>query len=184
MGRINIYAETLEIDENKYRRQINKILEKEVRQAARAFLRAAIPLIPIDTGMAVGSYLHIGRFLNVAVPRGRGPYPGQMIYRHTDRREFPKSPESGADLSTSPGDAFKNDGRRFRFIFQSKVYHYILNDFGFVHGPWGSINAGREAFLNYARTTIKSKIPHLRKFIVKTARTGDGQRKVIQSTIT
>jgi hypothetical protein len=167
-------AEVIRLDHKAFSKTAIETLEVQMRNAAREFLRAAIPRVPIDTGMAVGSFLNIGRFLRVAVPRGPGPYSRKhpnwkkpQTYTHFDGTKMPKTPESGASLSTQPEDAFQRNGGEVSFDFRSEVYHYILNDVGIVHGPWQSFSHGRAAFERYTREILPTKLPKVYEFIVK-----------------
>jgi hypothetical protein len=167
-------AEVIRLDHKAFSKTAIETLDTQMRNAAREFLRAAIPRVPIDTGMAVGSFLNIGRFLRIAVPIGPGPYSRKhpnwktpQTYTHTDGTKMPKTPESGANLSTDPAQAFRREGEKVSFDFRSDVYHYMLNDIGLKYGPWHSFSAGRAAFEEYTREILPGKLPKVYEFIRK-----------------
>jgi hypothetical protein len=172
MPKITFQAEILSIDLAAWTKSLTEAAEVQLRQGAREFLRAAIPRVPIDTGMAVGSFLNIGRFLRVAVPRGPGPYrrsrpnEGPQTYKDPSGNEGLKTPDFGAELSTDPEDAFTRRNNIIAFTFRSNVYHYQLNEFGFF-GPWGSFDAGSEAMEQYMLNVAVNKLPRITSFIVK-----------------
>lgn len=182
--RFRISATELSFDAEKFKASLQKSVEVNIRQAARAFIRAAIQHVPIQTGMAVGSYLNIGQFLRVAVPIGPGPHGSQMSYRHSDGTFYPymKGPDLGATFGIKPEDAFVEEAGRYTFKFESKVYHYILNEFGFKWGPWNSLVAGRQAAAEYAKTNFMKNMPKLKKFLIKTTITnGNRQQATLKS---
>lgn len=158
-GTINI----LRFDSDAYTKAFRKALEIQMRQATRAFLRAAIPLVPVQTGMARGAFLNIGRFLNVAVPItptvfGKFYYPGRL----------PKTAETGALLTTHPEDIITIEGDRITLHIDTQIIHLALEDIIGVHsGPWGSFEAGRKAFIK-AMKNIKQRLPKIKSYITRT----------------
>lgn len=166
-------AEAIEFDLNSLTKRQTERLNAHARQAARVFLRAIISagVVPIDTGMAMGSFLNLGRFLRVAVLEGPGPHNGQRTYTHSDGTKYvdQKGPELGARFATQPQDAFISTDDRVEFQFQTDVYHYYLNEFGLsFSSPWNSFEVGREAALAYSRANFLKDMPRLLNFIVKT----------------
>lgn len=170
--------DVLKFDSKGYSAALKKAIEVQFRQAARAFIRAAVPLIPVDTGMARGSFLNIGRFLKVAVPinplrRGQRYYPGGL----------PKTPQAGANLSTPITEIFTWDGDKLAFTFQSKVLHLTLEDHIGVRSPtapWKAFDAGRDAFMS---TLHGMKLPKVKSYVVKTTITFGRGSKVTSSPI-
>lgn len=172
MPGFSLEAQAIDFDLNSLSRTASDRLEAHARQAAREFLRAIIKshAVPIDTGMAMGSFLNLGRFLNVAVPQGPGPHRGQRTYVHSDGTRYPnqKGPELGAQFATKPEDAFIFTPTSVTFQFETDVYHYILNEFGLVFGPWNSFEIGREAALAYSKANFVKQMPKLLDFVIMT----------------
>lgn len=133
--------------------------ETQVRQAAREWLRAVIPLVPVWTGTARGTLQPLGRFLRIAVPispvavrKGMGPDVGASMTRPY---------------------YFNRVGDRFYFRFNTDVAHFIQNEFYNAPNPpfrlrhptpWNAVEAGNRAFEAYLRTTLPQRIPKLRDY--------------------
>lgn len=169
-----------EYDKKAFKDAVLKAISIHHRQAIREFIRAAVPKIPVQTGMARGSYLNIGRLLRIAVPiTGRSNYRTRTrdgrtwtefnywYYPPGKGRRLPKTPASGAALT-----AFKIEqkGTKFNFILNSRVFHLTLQDELKVRSPtspWQSMRAGREAYVNYLKT-INKRIPKLNDYAITT----------------
>lgn len=160
-------VDVLNFDAAGYTRAVREAIEAEFRQAARAFIRAAIPRVPVQTGMARGSFLNVGRFLRVAVPIT--PTRFNQRYYPPGGGSIPKTPESGAALSTRPESMIKRQGNRVTFTFQTGVFHYTLEDaIGVRSGPWGSFAAGRAAFTARIRN-LRTRLPKIGAFVTRTS---------------
>lgn len=143
---------------DKFTRTLRHNLQVQVRNAAREFVVAAVEKIPIDTGQARGTFLPLGRFLNISVPIS-GNSPKQN-----------KSPQTGAELdkqiifsfpSNQYGEYFQIDWQLFYFWFNDFFEHQYLKS----NTPWESIEAGRLAFIDYMRNVAPAKLPRLKDFI-------------------
>ena len=164
--------DTLTFDSKKYSAALKKRLEKEFRLAVAAFVRAAVPLIPVQTGMARGSFLNIGALVRELVPITPTRF-NQRYYATASGASLPKTPAQGAALSTPKSQILKWDGNTFKFQFQSRVFHLTLNDFfggGSPTAPWGAFEAGRQAFMNHLKG-LKGVFPDVKSFFTKTTLT-------------
>ena len=176
--RIRGTIDVLKFDSKGYNAALRKAIEVQFRQAARAFIRAAVPLIPVETGMARGSFLNIGRYLRVAIPINptkfrQRYYPGGL----------PKTPQAGANLSTPVSEIFNWDGDKLVFTFQSDVLHLSLEDQIGVRSPtapWKAFDAGRDAFMS---TLSGMKLPNVKSYITKTTITFGRGSKITSSPI-
>lgn len=176
MPRILAEIDTLKFKRTEYTAAVKKHIDRQFRNAARAFLRAAIPRVPVDTGMAVGSFLNIGRMLNVAVPI-RGVNTRKKRYYYSPARGQLKTPALGAKLSSMSLITESED--KLKFELKSGVFHYNLLDFiGVFHksganmGAWGSFEAGQRAFMEVMSDLgNRYRFPQLKDYIVKTRTT-------------
>lgn len=174
--------ELLEYDKRAHIEAIHKKLELHMRIAARAFIRAAIADdgIPVVTGMAKGSFLNIGRALRVAIPIHpvkRTRERKTKIYVVEDEWYYPptggkirKDPEAGASLSTTKDEMFVKTDKGLAFFFDSRVFHYTLEDQIGVRSPtapWKTLQKGREAFI-LSMADFKDRAPSVKKYIIKT----------------
>jgi hypothetical protein len=156
-------------------------------EAAVKFLETVAPAIPVDTGMARGSFLNMLALLenkgytpDVDIPSqpqrtkkdGR-PYS----YKHTDGRRMPKTPRQGALLSTKKSQIIRFVDNRIQVEFNSQVKHLNLNErlATRVPGtPWMAFSRGRDKFLKEIRSA-KGAIPELTSYLVMTTLTvGEG----------
>jgi len=153
-----------------FNKALRSMAETQVRNAAREWLRAVIPLVPVFTGTARGSLQPLGRFLRVAVPIAPvATRPG-------------KGPDVGAS-QTRPY-YFHRERDRHYFRFNTQVFHFIRNEFYHAPNPpfrlthptpWNAIPVGNAAFDAYLRTTIPQRIPKIRDYFkFKTVRLGPG----------
>lgn len=164
-----------------YTKAVKESIEIQFRKAAAKFVRAAIAGVPVQTGMAKGSFLNIGRFLRVAIPISPSKR-NQWYYPPGGGGRIPKTPQQGAALSTQPADAFKWNGNRLSFEFETGVFHYTLNDLIGIHGPpWGTFAAGRDAFIAEMSLGLRTRLPNIGSFITLTSITY-GRGRVIRST--
>ena len=145
-------------------------IEEVVRDAAKAFVQAAVSydLIPVDTGMSKGAYLNLGALLGISVPINPKTHKRPMIYNpYKGARKMPKTPQSGAALSDY---VFSRTDTEVKFMFSTEVYQYVLNDFaGGVNpnpdAPWGSFQAGHDAFMEYFNEHIGASLPSINFFL-------------------
>lgn len=159
---------TISIDIGEYLKEkaLKSIREKvrtQIRQAARAFLRAAMIRVPVQSGMAKGSFIPLATLLKVALPinptiRRPAKYLGGDL----------KSPELGASLATNPNEIFVEAGDTFTFNYSNDVYHYLLNELtngGSKTAPWLSFETGEAAFDEYIEKNFEDKLPNLLNFM-------------------
>ena len=143
-----------------YIRALDFAISDQMVESSRAFLRAALVRVPVDSGMSRGSFLNLGRVINQAVPIR--PRRTGLTYYGPPR--LPKTPASGALLSSKEEDLFVSDGRTHSFNFSSLVKQFLLHD-----PTWGATQAGLSAFIADFNKNLPSKIPPISKFI-KTAK--------------
>lgn len=155
-------------DKEKYLKQFESKMAVQNRNAARAWLRAALPHIPVRTGMAKASLIPLARFLNVGI-----------LVQPVD---FPSRVFEGVASSDEPSSMFESNGKgEFLFQFTINVLHYLLNEFA-VYGmgpylnpidptiqpPWESMEAGRLAYIAYVQSEVTRNVPRIREFIYAT----------------
>lgn len=168
MPRLHGSFDMLDFDSKAYNAAMRKRILTQFKGGIKAFVMAAVPLVPVDTGMSRGSFRNLGRLLVMSIPIS--PKSFGKTYYAPDGKRLPKTPQSGASLSTPTTDILKQDGTKITFNFQSDVFHYNLNEFFGMRSnngvPWGSFTAGRSAFMDYIKQS--SVFPDLKKYIFKT----------------
>jgi len=149
---------TLSIDIGRYTKTLDQTMDVQMRQAARAWLRAVILKVPVWTGMSRGSFKPLGAFLRVAIPISPVATRSGM------------GPDAGASLSSF---SFGKEGTKYIFEFEDNVPHYAINEFYNVRppinlitpGPYGSFKAGQDAWDQYVTQVMPSKFPRPEEFI-------------------
>lgn len=177
MFQFTFSAELAQLDLAKITKGIQNAMRIRMRNAARAFVRAAVQqnLVPIQTGMARGTFLNIGRLLKVAIPLSGARFTrinkksgtvrkgSPIIYYYGPDGKILKTPQAGAALATQTQDIFSDNGAIFNFHYGNDVIHYNINDFfPRVRGaPWGSYEAGAEAFIADMQKNLPKYFPQL-----------------------
>lgn len=149
----------IKIDKRGYSEALGKAVDVQMRQAARAWLRAVMFNIPIYTGMARGSLLPVGRFLSVAIP-----------IKPVAKRKYGDA-AAGAALSSFKFE--RDDGFVWTFSFSTEIPHFLINEFNVGLGspplrhptPWKSMEAGKIAWTEYLTTELTRKIPKITDWI-------------------
>lgn len=173
-------------------------------EAAKAFVLAAYPLVPVETGMSRGSYLKLAKLLNINIPiipkrhkiinkrykTKKGIVTKREVvdiskkrYYLSRGRSIPKNKYSGAKLTKHELIA---NSARIRFLFHTKVLQYNIldtqtNKTPTGHVPWQSFKAGYEAF---NKVLDNFQPPDLDKFVTHTRLSvGVGSRGVISTQL-
>lgn len=173
----------LKVDGDKLTKATKKLIRDTFAEAAVHFIEKTAPAIPVDTGMARGSFLNMQAYLqnkgysprvNIPTRPQRTRKNGQPLrYRHTDGRGLPKTPKQGALLSTPSSQIFRFVDSKIQFEFNSEVKHLNLNErlATRVPGtPWHVFSRGRIAFLREIRD-MTEKMPRIEQYIVMTVLT-------------
>jgi hypothetical protein len=144
------------LDVESYTEAMEAIVRTQMRQAAREWLRAVIPRVPVWTGMARGTLQPLGRFLKVAVPiHPVAVRPGM-------------GPGVGARKSHF---SFPERDHRFYFQWSTDVFHFIQNEFYQAPNPpfrlrhptpWNAILAGKAAFDRYVAEVLPGRLRRVR----------------------
>lgn len=149
----------LKYDINKHRKVLDEDLQIQMRQAARAWLRATFTHVPMWTGMARSSLKPLGRYLRVAIPiepnpKAR-PSPSKNIALGERQQEF----------------EFDANGYNYGFYWSTHVLHYQHNEFHPSNipllnpTPWESTLYGQNAWDNYVANVLPNRIPKVTDFL-------------------
>jgi hypothetical protein len=161
----------MEFDPKTYKKSLDEAMETQMRQAARAWLRAMLsadlPVIrrgtgsskgipPVWTGTARGTLIPIGRFLKVAIPISPKV----------------KRPGRGPEVGASKGKfQFGKAYDRYYFRFSTQLAWYTINEFNqsslpLTHKtPWGGFEIGQKAFQDYCNNEMVKRMPKIRDSI-------------------
>lgn len=175
---LTIECSKFKFDSKEFNKTLQKALETQMRQAAREFVRETLRRIPYRTGFLRGAFAPLLQLLKVAAP---APPPGstpldsrgrpKKLYREYYQKKILKTPAAGAQFGTEPGEIFTNTEDQWLFNYSVLIIYYRINDVYTSRSPtspWRSMETGRNAFINYMKTTGISKLPKVTKFILKT----------------
>lgn len=173
MLKIDVKLENISIDPEAYMKEVMAKVFKQVRLAAAEFVKASVPRVPVDTGMARGSFLNLIRALkNAGIPVEMPPALKRVgkrkkpVWYYQDGMRYRKQPLTGQKFSET---TLKMTASKIIFNFKSKLLYYAIMDFYNVNGngPWESLEAGRQAFLA-KMDELKTMVPDVKKFLTKT----------------
>jgi hypothetical protein len=153
---------------------LKETLSRQIRQALRAFLRAAIPRIPVDTGESRGSLLHLSRLLrvkNTIKPRRFRTVTVDGKQYTIDNTELlkTKNKDTGAaqtfvngrrSSNLTKNNMFNVNKTTFNFKFKTDILQIDIHD-----DKWGAFKAGRSAFIEYLEEVAPTKMPSIINFI-------------------
>ncbi|MDE1971188.1 MAG: hypothetical protein KGI50_06480 [Patescibacteria group bacterium] len=150
--RLEVIAQMPSFNAKGYVEQYFKDLKHQYFLAASDFLNIAAPSVPIDTGMARGSFLNLLNLLeannipiNTDIPRlpqhvNKNGTP--LTYVHWDGTRLDKTPVNGAALSTRTNRIIAKQGNKLIFTYETEVWHYNIHD----PNSWHSYARGQAAF--------------------------------------
>lgn len=161
--RLRLQVREFKFESEKYRKAVLAAMEKQVKRAARAFLRAAIPHVPVVSGQARGMLKPLGRFLKVKV----------------DTQGAVSDRSRGRSVLRGENEGYKGpfiivEHDRVIFAYSITTLHYRINEIKSPGGrgpsglsyPWESIKKyGREAFQKELKKGIAKRIPRLKNYI-------------------
>jgi hypothetical protein len=194
--KISITARDIKYDAKGFITVTFKSMREQMLAAAQDFLLAALPKVPIVTGMARGSYLNMLQLLDknglkgaddlvptVAPASGRLKNGHYRKYIHSDGEVHAKQPETAKQFSTSRGQIITRVGDKISFQYNIDVVHYnIMDEFNPYGGSWRSIRRGKEAFINRLG---QFKSPNVSKYLIVSRQTfgtrGDGTQTVLRT---
>jgi hypothetical protein len=160
MLKTNLKLVYLKLDKGEFTKSVLEAVDTQNRQAARAWLKAVLIIVPTYTGMARGSLKPLGQFLRVAIPINPVAHRrGHSIATGEAKGSFQFS--QGKPLAT--------------FSFRTDVAHFLINNYYDVSDiihliepvPWQAFKAGADAYDNYIKENLKKKIPKISSFLIR-----------------
>lgn len=182
MIKFNFNMRAIQIDSNKFSRDLEQIVEDEIIRAIRAFLVAAIPKIPIFTGFARSAFRNLediggrvgrrGEGFRITATRGGKPLRGSSAKKLLQPRKYYyqgvlKTTDSGRQFSTPPNSIITklSRGTSVSFKFAVNIDYFDRLD----REKWHSFQAGVDAFTASIQKSLrsKSKLPDIAKYITR-----------------
>jgi hypothetical protein len=166
MARFVASFEYLDFDGEGYGQAIKDYYHFKFITAIRDFLRAAVPRVPVQTGMARGSFLNLGRAVGVVVPI----VPTRFKQKYYHRRGATPHAKNARTASRYVKYKVPRKSKRDKmsFEFNTRVLHFNLEEFIGVRSPsapWASLEAGMTAFT--ARILEADDFPNMAEFTSK-----------------
>lgn len=184
--RISATIGKLEFDAKGARDDYLAALYHVMLQAAEQFIEIAAPRVPIDTGMARGSFLNLLQLLNVNglghnvyIPKepqrvgndGKplryypvrvGRHAGKKVAIHSSK-SLQKTPATAMKLSTALNGILVLKGEQWVFTYETRVNHFNLNEYA---RNWHAFVLGRQAAAAYLTSAkVKEFLPNLSSYV-------------------
>lgn len=151
---------SLNFDQVKLTKTLDRILGQIIREAAREWLRAILKSVPsrggfpVWSGAAKSTLVPLGRFLNNVAGLNVSPVP-----KAPDRRSL------GLDSQSFTFTDDRNNGGSFEYSFEwsTDLLHYYINEFyGLIpSAPWHTQEAGQRAFEAYVLDALERRAPDI-----------------------
>lgn len=162
-GKVVKYA----LKKSEFTKTLDEACQVQLRQAARAFLRAALTKIPLYTGMTQGSLVPMARLLGVSLhPKITELAAG---HGHKDRT-------ADGERMGKKAFKFKNTKHIHSFEFNIPDFYFRVNEFERAPAsfkltnetPWHSFDEGLAAFNAYLSENLVKRAPRLKDYVVTT----------------
>ena len=158
MAKWSMKVQVPKISIKAFQKKLEANVAELMERSAREFVFNALKKIPVWSGMAQGSFLHVSRALNAKVN-----IPSSPIKKSSGLR----NPEAGAAMADYTLDF---TGPLFTFKFSSRVPWLEYLDFNEGYSPtspWGSLAEAVWAFINTFKKGAKKVFPKSSEFITK-----------------
>lgn len=181
MPRIGITLSKLQLNTGELLEARDRAIKAVMLGATRAFALVASQNVPVDTGMARGSFRTRVNFFGEDRPLGRSiiiqPKPSKHKKKY--RSGGYKSITRGKELSMY--NLTRNSSGSYSFSFESKVWHYQVDEFHAIvfikSSPWYSLMRGRTAYRNYIQKNLPLAIRSLADYMYSSSITGGHAHK-------
>jgi len=179
---------TFEFKRKEFSAAFDTAIQLEMRNAARAWYRAAVAQVPVRTGFAAGTLLNLTTAIGLSAATNRGAFlkreekrrgKARLIkprlrefYHHESGSTTLKTPEAARRFSTPPAKVFTNFGGKYLFHYGVSVIYYSINELQanskIRNTPWKSFQIGEEAFNKYLVEVGLKRLPAIDKYISST----------------
>lgn len=179
---------TFEFKRQEFSKAFDSAIQREMRNAARAWYRAAVAQVPVRTGFAAGTLLNLTTAIGLSAATNRAGFLKREemrrgkarllkprlreFYHHGSGSITLKTPESARRFATPPGRVFTNFGGKYFFNYAVSVAYYRINELEahpkIRNTPWKSFQAGEEAFQQYLLDVGLKRLPSINSYISST----------------
>lgn len=181
MARLKVTASLHQLDRERYLKDFQSALKQAALKAARAFLLAASPQIPVWTGFSKGALGNLediaGRVVGTTIrtsrqgrTRGFHLRPRKHYYYPPGGARVLKTTVSGRQFATAPGDIITSGqlsgastGTRIMFKFEVDITYFNMLD----KSKWGAFLAGQQAFSVAFKQEIERLKPRVGNYMIR-----------------
>lgn len=182
MPKIKVTGTWPELDRDSYIKDFKKAIDQSFIKAARAFLLAAVPLIPQFTGMARGALANLEDVAGkVSGTRIRGTrkgntsskslkHPRKYYYYPPGKPRVLRTPAAGRQFATKPNEILRQGqltkasvGARVIFKFVVDIKYFDQLD----ENKWHAFQKGREAFNKELKVQLERLRPKAGKYLLR-----------------
>lgn len=189
MPKFRVVFDSLKINKQKFTVKLKEHLQVHIRLAAREFLKAAIPKIPVWTGFSAGSLGHLASFagytysVNPITTGGRSftfsrrgsRFRSQTLkqrhyYYHPGGGKVLKTPTAGGRFATPTTAIVKISNNQITFNYNVTISYFNVSDIRksiSPRSPWRSFEAGRKSFFDHLLKVTTKTMPNPMQFIEK-----------------
>lgn len=163
-----------------FEKQVRENCHNALLKAARKFLLAAVPRIPVFTGFARGSFGNLedvaGQVSGGRIDARRGGYTKANNYARRAYYYYPskgnriiRNTITGRQFSTPPNQIFAQ-GRAKIAKDETVIFFRFSVDISYVNyldrAKWGAFKAGVDAFNAEIRSQLDKLIPDMGKYLI------------------
>lgn len=171
----------VELQADKFVEDVKTACRTALIKAARSFLLAAIPNIPVFTGFARGAFGNLediaGRVQGGKIAGKLGGYVKAQNYAKRTYYYKPNKGErvvrntiTGRQFATPAADIF-SQGRAKIAEGQSAIFFRFTVDISYVNyldkNKWGAFKAGESAFSITLKAELPKLLPQIGKYLIK-----------------
>lgn len=174
MPKFRVAVTWVSFDRERFLTDYRKVVDDAFIKAARKFLLAAVPRVPVLTGMARSGFRNLEDIAGrVSGGRIRGTLKGARNKKPLTNKKYYYYPPTGNRILRTPtsGVSFGTDkdkilvrtgtGSRLRFTFNIDITYIDKNE-----PIWEAFSTGREAFNEELNIQLK-RLPELGKYLVR-----------------
>ncbi len=156
----------IKLEYGKFTKSLNEIMETQLRNAAREWLRAVVIATPVYSGESRGSLLPLAGYLHRHI---------DIFPAHAWKVRPPGPTSLGIEVGASRGSySFTSTNYVYTFTFSTEVPQFLINEFNVGLGspplihptPWRALEAGENAINQYLDENILKRFPKVSDYVV------------------
>lgn len=172
--KVNITVTGFQFKRAEFSEAFKTAIKLEMRNAAREFVKAALPRVPVRTGFARGTLLNLQDAIEMTAASNPASFKKKLAKRPSKNSPLNgkleyyegvlKTPDNARGFSTPTNRVFTNNGKAWSFNYDNTVLYYELNDAKY---QWLSYKFGEAAFIDYLERVGMQRIPAITDYIIR-----------------